>query len=76
MHFGASMKKLWDRIFGPCELKLTWGKQTCQCINSWAFLVRLEDVAVQMKKNPTMNDILKQALVPHFIQLVIETNLI
>lgn len=68
------MKKVWDRIFGPCELKLTWGKQTCQCINILAFLVRLEDVvAVQMKK---MNDILKQMLLALFIQLlvVIETN--
>lgn len=69
------MKKVWDRIFGPCELKLTWGKQTCQCINILAFLVRLEDVvAVQMKKKPTMNDILKQMLLSLFIQLVIETN--
>lgn len=69
------MKKVWDRIFGPCELKLTWGKQTCQCINIVAFLVRLEDVvAVQMKKKPTMNDILKQMLLSLFIQLVIETN--
>lgn len=69
------MKKVWDRIFGPCELKLTWGKQTCQCINILAFLVRLEDVvAVQMKKKPTMNDILKQILLSLFIQLVIETN--
>lgn len=70
------MKKVWDRIFGPCELKLTWGKQTCQCINILAFLVRLEDVvAVQMKKKkPTMNDIVKQMLLALFIQLVIETN--
>lgn len=69
------MKKVWDRIFGPCELKPTWGKQTCQCIYILAFLVRLEDVvAVQMKKKPTMNDILKQMLLSLFIQLVIETN--